>query len=122
MNVMKRAWEIAKEGQKKFGGKVKEYFRIALKMAWAESKGSTFTEEKLAERIILVANHDTKEYNVYGERNGHVFWKKEGIASTDKSSYLEAYGHLNVALGIKVVSLYTIKSGAKKFIETKEVA
>jgi hypothetical protein len=37
-NVMKRAWEIAKEGQKKFGGKVKEYFAIALKMAWAETK------------------------------------------------------------------------------------
>lgn len=38
MNVMKRAWEIAKEGQKKFGGKVKEYFSQALKMAWAEVK------------------------------------------------------------------------------------
>lgn len=36
MNVMKRAWEIAKEGQKKFGGKIKEYFAEALKLAWAE--------------------------------------------------------------------------------------
>lgn len=33
--VMVKAWEIAKKGQKKFGGKVKEYFAIALKMAWA---------------------------------------------------------------------------------------
>lgn len=33
-NVMKKAWEIARNGQKKFGGKVREYFAIALKMAW----------------------------------------------------------------------------------------
>jgi len=37
-NVMKKAWEIAKEGQKKFGGKVKEDFAQALKMAWAIAK------------------------------------------------------------------------------------
>ena len=35
-NVMIRAWEIAKDGVAKFGGKVKEYFAEALKMAWAE--------------------------------------------------------------------------------------
>lgn len=35
MNVMTKAWEIAKQGQAKFGGKVKEYFATALKMAWA---------------------------------------------------------------------------------------
>lgn len=37
-NVMARAWEIAKEGAAKFGGKVKEYFQQALVMAWAEVK------------------------------------------------------------------------------------
>ena len=37
-NVMTRAWDIAKEGQNKFGGKVKEYFAESLKMAWAETK------------------------------------------------------------------------------------
>lgn len=36
--VMVRAWEIAKEGQERFGGKVSEYFAIALKMAWEEAK------------------------------------------------------------------------------------
>lgn len=35
---MVRAWEIAKEGQKKFGGKVSEYLSEALKMAWAEAR------------------------------------------------------------------------------------
>lgn len=38
MNVMKRAWEIAREGQNRFGGKVSEYFAVSLKMAWAEAK------------------------------------------------------------------------------------
>lgn len=37
-NVMTRAWEIAKEGVAKFGGKVKEYFAQALVLAWAEIK------------------------------------------------------------------------------------
>jgi hypothetical protein len=37
-NVMKRAWEIARQGVKKFGGKVKEYFAEALRIAWKEFK------------------------------------------------------------------------------------
>lgn len=37
-NVMVRAWEIAKAAVVKFGGKVREYFAAALKMAWAEAK------------------------------------------------------------------------------------
>lgn len=41
MNVMKKAWEIAKDGAAKFGGKVKEYFAQSLKMAWAIAKTQT---------------------------------------------------------------------------------
>ena len=37
-NIMTRAWEIAKQGQKKFGGNFKEYFSSALKLAWEEIK------------------------------------------------------------------------------------
>jgi Streptococcus thermophilus bacteriophage Gp111 protein len=46
-NVMKKAWEIAREGAKKFGGKVKEYFAEALRMAWAEIKKSETTIDDL---------------------------------------------------------------------------
>lgn len=35
---MRRAWRIARDGVKNFGGKVSEYFAISLKMAWAEIK------------------------------------------------------------------------------------
>lgn len=43
-NIMKRAWEIAREGQKNFGGKVKEYFAESLKIAWAEVKAPKTVE------------------------------------------------------------------------------
>lgn len=42
-NVMTMAWEIARKGAAQFGGKVKEYFAEALKMAWAEVKSVTTT-------------------------------------------------------------------------------
>lgn len=42
-NVMKRAWEIAKEGAKKFGGKAVEYIAMALKMAWSETRKAVLT-------------------------------------------------------------------------------
>ncbi|MCT6924122.1 hypothetical protein [Metasolibacillus sp.] len=42
-NVMTTAWEIAKDGAAKFGGKVKEYFGEALKMAWAIVKQTATT-------------------------------------------------------------------------------
>jgi hypothetical protein len=37
--IMDRAWDLAYEGQSKFGGKVSEYFAMSLKLAWAEAKG-----------------------------------------------------------------------------------
>ena len=42
-NVMVRAWEIAKEGQVKFGGSVRQYFAEALRMAWKEAKQPSTT-------------------------------------------------------------------------------
>lgn len=38
MNIMKRAWVIAKEAAVKFGGSSKEYLAGAMKMAWAEAR------------------------------------------------------------------------------------
>ena len=45
--VMTRAWEIAREAVDNFGGKVKEYFSEALKMAWVEVGKTIFTIEDL---------------------------------------------------------------------------
>src|SRR5690625_2402189 len=33
--VMRSAWDIARKGQSRFGGSVKEYFAEALRIAWA---------------------------------------------------------------------------------------
>ena len=40
MNVMKKAWKIAKRGAVDFGGSSKQYLAEALKLAWAENKSS----------------------------------------------------------------------------------
>lgn len=62
--IMKRAWEIAKQGQKKFGGKVKEYFAESLKMAWAESRKATVTtttgSRKHKNRVALITGTDAR--------------------------------------------------------------
>ncbi|PWA05486.1 hypothetical protein DCC39_18035 [Pueribacillus theae] len=46
-NVMKRAWEMAKEGAKKFGGKAIEYIAESLKLAWKEVKNAVNELPKL---------------------------------------------------------------------------
>lgn len=52
-NVMKKAWEIAREGVRKFGGNVKEYFAEALRMAWT-----------------IVKNGMEIGYELLGKKNG----------------------------------------------------
>lgn len=37
-DVMRCAWELARIGQRKFGGNVKKYFSEALKAVWAKIK------------------------------------------------------------------------------------
>ena len=36
--IMRRAWEIARNAVKIFGGKVREYLSESMKLAWAEAK------------------------------------------------------------------------------------
>lgn len=48
MNVMKRAWEIAREAEKKSGYKAIEFIAEALRMAWAEAKTEMTDDEKIA--------------------------------------------------------------------------
>lgn len=36
--IMKRAWQIAREGAKSFGGSSKDYLAEALRIAWSESR------------------------------------------------------------------------------------
>lgn len=43
--IMKRAWEIARQGANQFGGNAKEYFSLSLRMAWTEAKVNGTTEK-----------------------------------------------------------------------------
>lgn len=52
--VMTRAWEITRKGVKNFGGRVAEYFTIALKMSWAEVKEAA---QKTVEEKLLGAGY-----------------------------------------------------------------
>lgn len=60
--VMKRAWEIAKTGVNKFGGKVREYFAISLSIAWKEIKKmsnnvvASFEKIDGKAKIVVTAN------------------------------------------------------------------
>ncbi len=50
-NVMVKAWEIARNGQKRYGGKVTEYFAQALKIAWSLIKKGA---NKMQEPFVMI--------------------------------------------------------------------
>lgn len=58
MNVMKRAWEIARTAVEEFGGKVREYFRASLIQAWAEKKGTFVAVKKATKKVLDIPVSD----------------------------------------------------------------
>src|SRR5690606_21539281 len=56
--IMKRAWEISRQGAEKFGGKAIEYIAEALKIAWNEVK----TIMKIENEKIKVKYNEWKKY------------------------------------------------------------
>lgn len=64
---MKKAWEIAKAGQQKFGGKVKEYFAESLKLAWKLAKT---TVNKISENFGFAK---------VAEQNGNIYFALDEI-------------------------------------------
>lgn len=71
-DIMIKAWRIAREGQKAFGGKVREYFAQALKMAWAQAKSTIDIEslEKKGFRRWTKGDMDRLYFNI--ENSGHM--------------------------------------------------
>src|SRR5699024_4826207 len=69
-NVMTKAWEIARKGVEKFGGKAIEYISESLRIAWAIVKkgGNKMVEMKGSEKQIKWANDiNPKEVEAIGE-------------------------------------------------------
>lgn len=87
-NVMKKAWEIARDGVRKFGGNVKEYFAEALRMAWTIVKSGMETVQlvgtekqvKWAEDIRkeLVEMYEATKTAFIEKRKENGRWEKDG--------------------------------------------
>lgn len=61
--IMCKAWEIARNAAKKFGGKAIEYISGALKMAWKMAKG--LTNEQIEALVAKGYNHWTTDDGQY---------------------------------------------------------
>lgn len=101
-NVMTIAWKIAKDAVAKFGGKVKEYFAEALRMAWAQVKNEV----------------GAIEIELSGGSRKHKSWVAE-IVGTDakyglKREFLNGYNKDNAMLYFELENgkIYDIKDAA----------
>jgi hypothetical protein len=65
MNVMTRAWEIAKTAEKESGYKAVEFIAEALRMAWKEAKEETEMTED--EKIAALEAKGFKRWTKYGK-------------------------------------------------------
>ena len=60
-DILKAAWKLARIGQKKFGGNVKEYMSEALKLAWSIVKSTVYVPYWfLMKKDIFAANEMNK--------------------------------------------------------------
>lgn len=111
--VMLKAWEIAREGVKKFGGKVKEYFAEALRIAWSIVKKSMGeikligTPKQVAwaedlRKVVEVAFEIAKKtglnssYDNERLQNAIDFIEKEVLSQTSAKFYIDKFQSVNV--------------------------
>lgn len=83
--VMLKAWEIAREGQKKFGGKVSEYMPEALRMAWGIVKKEANEMKRWENVQTFVKSNEWKNYGkhrLYIDAGIHLIEKKETPSGT----------------------------------------
>ena len=64
--IMKRAWQIARNGQSTYGGQVMDYFSIALKMAWSEDRviQSYFSQFQKDDRVLSSSSNSSSDKNI----------------------------------------------------------
>src|SRR5690625_4547934 len=95
-NVMTKAWEIARKGVKKFGGKAIEYISESLRIAWALVKkgGNKMVEMKGSEKQIKWVNDVyQKAIEVIGEviEDMKEWTKKKQCRSMSFPAYVEFF-------------------------------
>lgn len=108
--IMKRAWELAKQGVVKFGGKVREYFAASLSIAWKEIKGmevklneavafetGSEKQQKWANEIrerIVAATATQLLPNIEAMKNLRVNMAKNGRTEKAVAVYIEVYNSI----------------------------
>jgi len=55
---MKAAWDLARKGQRIYGGTTRQYLAEALRQSWAEVKGSPVTKAADELRAMIRANRE----------------------------------------------------------------
>lgn len=120
MNVMKRAWTMAKWAAVEFGGKAHEYFALSLKEAWKECRIGKMVELfkavkvkiKGTKRQVEVAFEIRAEYQMTVEKRAA---EMRGFLKTR-----DQFEALNAALEkIQAEMQYLDGAGAGKWIEEK---
>lgn len=98
-NVMKKAWEIAREGVRKFGGNVKEYFAEALRMAWkivkagmemiqlVGSEKQIKWAEDIRKELVGIYEESKKAFIERRKENGK--WEKDSARHEDAMAAIE---------------------------------
>lgn len=127
-NVMTTAWEIARIGVAKFGGKVKEYFAESLRLAWkmfkkegeSNVKVSKWTNERGAV-IEMHTEHVTEEVLGFDEGLGVNLTKKADEIKIVKlilnGQEVDTIGTARLTNnGNPVVKTSNVKFGGKKTI------
>lgn len=73
MNVMKRAWEIARAAEQESGFRAIEFIAEALRLAWEEAKAEEMTDE---EKIEALEAKGFKRWTKYGKDRLYIDVKK----------------------------------------------
>ncbi len=65
--IMNDAWELARQGAQKFGGSVKLYFGIALRLVWWDCRPRTLWHKGTGNQFVLPGLPDIRQAGSKGQ-------------------------------------------------------
>ena len=89
-NIMKKAWEIAREAAKRFGGKAAQYIAGALRMAWKEARKMN---QDITERIDELTRMGFNRWQKNGMDRMYINASTLGLEWTGSISYATFQGY-----------------------------
>lgn len=110
-NVMTIAWEVARGGQRRFGGKVSAYLKEALKIAWAYKKA----EKNI--KATMIADEDHNVMNLILTKDGKAFKSFMAMKSKSDVAYNWKVAYNNY--GVRQCEQMIFSNGKKMLIGVK---